>query len=136
MPFLATGPAVGTALMPSGATAPSVKGPSNLGTQSFHGLDPNFVPPYSHEMDLCIEQSLPGKLSLSLGYVGTRGMRLPVFIDSQLVGQKPSGIKTYNVLDANGNMVKQTDGSRLPAHRPPLPGGWKGAKRSFAVGLL
>ena len=124
VPFLATGPSLGTALVPSGGTVPTVKGPTNLGTQSFHGLDPNFVPPYSHELDLSLEQLLPGKLSLSIGYIGTRGMRLPVFIDSQLVGQKPSGIKTYNVLDANGNLVKQmTVPVYLPTDRRYLVAG-------------
>ena len=47
--------------------------------------------PLRTKMNLCVEQSLPGKLSLSVGYVGTRGMRLPVFLDAQLIGQKPSG---------------------------------------------
>ena len=107
VPFLPTGPALSTALIPASGTLPAVKGPSVLGSQSFHGLDPNFVPPYSHEADLSIEQLLPGKISLSMGYIGTRGMRLPVFLDSQLVGVKPSGIKSYNVLDANGNLIKQ-----------------------------
>ena len=118
--------ALSTALIPAGGTAPSILGPSVLGSQSFHGLDPNFVPPYAHEMNLAIEQLLPGKLSLSIGYVGTRGMRLPVFVDSQLIGQKPSGIRSYNVLDANGNMVKQmtvpvylpTDRRYLVASKP------------------
>ena len=107
VPFLPTGPALSSALVPAGGTAPKVLGPSVLGTQSFHGLDPNFVPPYAHEMSLSIEQLLPGRISLSVGYVGTRGMRLPVFVDAQLIGQKPSGIKTYNQVDANGNLVQQ-----------------------------
>jgi hypothetical protein len=133
VPFLATGPSIGTALVPSGGTVPAVKGPSNLGTQSFHGLDPNFVPPYSHEMDLSLEQLLPGKFSLSIGYIGTRGMRLPVFIDSQLVGQKPSGIKTYNVLDANGNLVKQmTVPVYLPTDRRYLNGATQNASTQLA----
>jgi hypothetical protein len=73
---------------------------------SFHGLDPNFVPPYTHEADLSIEQALPGKMSLSVGYVGTRGMRLPVFVDANLIGQTPHGIKTYAVQDANNNVTQ------------------------------
>ena len=107
VPFLPPGPALSTAVVPTGGATPSVKGPTNLGTQSFHGLDPNFVPPYAHEFSLSVEQVLPGKLSLSLGYVGTRGMRLPVFLDAQLIGQKPSGVRTYNVLDASGNLANQ-----------------------------
>ena len=124
VPFLPTGPTLNTALIPSGATAPGVKGPSNLGTQSFHGLDPNFVPPYAHEMDLSLEQLMPGKISLMIGYVGTRGMRLPVFLDSQLIGQTPHGIKTYNVVDGSGNLTKQlTVPVYLPSDRRYLVAG-------------
>jgi len=107
VPFQITGPALSTALYPTGGDAPTVNGPTKLGPQSFHGLDPNFVPPYTHEMELAIEQSLPGKMSLSVGYVGTRGMRLPVFLDANLIGQTPHGQRSYNVLDANNNFVKQ-----------------------------
>ena len=124
VPYLPTGPALSTALIPSGGAVPAIKGPSNLGTQSFHGLDPNFVPPYSHEMDLSLEQLMPGKLSLSIGYVGTRGMRLPVFLDAQLVGVTPHGIKTYNVLDGSGNLLKQmTVPVYLPGDRRYLVAG-------------
>jgi hypothetical protein len=124
VPFLPTGPSLSTALVPTGASEPSVKGPSNLGTQSFHGLDPNFVPPYSHEMDLSLEQLMPGKLSLSIGYVGTRGMRLPVFLDAQLVGQTPHGEKSYNILNSSGSLVKQlTVPVYLPTDRRYLVSG-------------
>jgi len=107
VPFPVTGPSLSTSLHPVGGTAPAVNGPKNLGSQSFHGLDPNFVPPLAHEFDLSVEQSLPGKMSLSVGYVGTRALRLPVFIDSNLVGQTPHGQRTYNVIDASGNVTKQ-----------------------------
>ena len=42
-----------------------------------------------------------------MGYVGTRALRLPVFLDANLVGQTPHGVRTYNVIDANNNIVKQ-----------------------------
>ena len=103
VPFQPTGPSLSGALYPTGGTAPTVAGPSVTGPQSFHGLDPNFVPPYTHEMDLSLEQALPGRMSLTLGYVGTRGMRLPVFLDSNLVGQTKHGIRTYNVLSGVNN---------------------------------
>jgi hypothetical protein len=90
-----------------GAATPGINGPSVLGSQSFHGLDPNFVPPFSHEFEVSLEQALPGRSSLTLGYVGTRGMRLPVFLDAQLIGQTPHGIKSYNVTDVNGNLINQ-----------------------------
>ncbi len=124
VPFLPPGPALSTALVPTGGAVPAIKGPSNLGTQSFHGLDPNFVPPYSHEMDLSVEQLLPGSISLQIGYVGTRGMRLPVFLDAQLIGQTPHGIKTYNVVDSNANQVEQlTVPVYLPTDRRYLVSG-------------
>src|SRR5258708_35222852 len=107
IPFQAPGPPLSSALYPSGGTAPAVNGPPTLGAQSFHGLDPNFVPPYAHEANLAVEQALPGKMSLSVGYVATRGMRLPVFVDANLVGQTPHGLRTYNVLNSNNALVSQ-----------------------------
>jgi len=107
VPFPVTGPSLAGSLIPTGGTAPSVNGPAVAGAQSFHGLDPNFVPPYAHEADLSVEQALPGKMSMSVGYVGTRGMRLPVFVDANLLGQTPHGLRTYNVQDINNNVIKQ-----------------------------
>ncbi len=52
-------------------------------------------------------RALPGKMSLSVGYVGTRGMRLPVFVDANLLGQTPHGLRTYNVQDINNNVTQQ-----------------------------
>ena len=107
VPFPVTGPPLSGALYPTGGTAPAVNGPTVQGPQSFHGLDPNFVPPLAHEASLSVEQALPGKLSLQVGYVGTRGLRLPVFLDSNLVGRTPHGAKTYNVLNASGSLINQ-----------------------------
>jgi hypothetical protein len=107
VPFPVTGPPLSGALVPVGGNAPTVNGPAKLGPQSFHGLDPNFVPPLAHEMNLGIEQALPGRLSFSVGYVGTRALRLPVFLDANLVGQTPHGVRTYNVIDANNNILSQ-----------------------------
>jgi hypothetical protein len=107
VPFPVTGPPLSGALIPSGGTAPAVNGPAILGSQSFHGLDPNFVPPLAHEMNLAVEQALPGKMSLSVGYVGTRALRLPIFLDSNLIGQTPHGLATYNVQDASNNVLHQ-----------------------------
>jgi hypothetical protein len=103
VPFLPPGPALSSAVIPTGANQPTVSGSGALGSQSFHGLDPNFVPPYAHEAELGVEQQLPGRIALSVGYVGTRGMRLPIFVDANLVGQTPHGLRTYNVLDATAN---------------------------------
>jgi len=116
VPFLPTGPALSSALHPTGGATPTVAGPTVLGPQSFHGLDPNFVPPYTHEMDLSLEQALPGRMSLTLGYVGTRGMRLPVFLDSNLVGQTKHGVRTYNVLSGTNNSGTVTRQLTVPVY--------------------
>jgi hypothetical protein len=102
VPFQPTGPALSGSLIPSGATAPAIAGAGNLGTQSFHGLDPNFVPPLAHEAELGIEQALPGKISLGVGYVGSRSLRLPVFLDANLIGQTPHGTASYSVVNTAG----------------------------------
>jgi hypothetical protein len=106
VPFPITGPSLSSALHPTGGAIPIVSGPTTAGPQSFHGLSPNFVPPLAHEFDLSVEQMLPGKMSLSIGYVGTRALRLPVFVDANLVGQTPHGIRTYDVLNSANAVSK------------------------------
>lgn len=115
LPFTPTGPALSSSVYPSGGAAPGVTALTVAPSYSFHGLDPNFVPPYAHEMNLSVEQALPGKISLQVGYLGTRGMRLPVFLDANLVGQKPSGQASYLVQNGS-NTVTQT--ITVPVYRP------------------
>jgi len=115
VPAQPPGPPLSQAQVPSGGTGPAVTPLNVTPSYSFHGLDPNFVPPYAHEWDLSVEQSLPGKISLQLGYVGTRGMRLPVFVDANLVGVKPSGEASYAVQDASNNVTKVIT---APVYRP------------------
>jgi len=107
VPFTPPGPPLSSAAIPTGANKPIVTNSSGRGSVSFHGLDPNFVPPLAHEAELGVEQALPGKMSLSVGYVGTRGLRLPIFVDANLRGQTPHGSATYNLLDASGKLVRQ-----------------------------
>ena len=107
IPFIPTGPALSSSLYPTGGTAPAVAGIGKVGVQSFHGLDPNFVPPLAHEAEFTVEQALPGKMSMSVGYVGSRSLRLPVFLDANLIGQTPHGSRSYNILDGSNNLVKQ-----------------------------
>ncbi len=102
VPFLPPGPPLSGALYPTGGAAPTVTGVNASASASFHGLSPDFVPPLTHEFDLAMEQALPGKMSLSIGYVGSRALRLPVFLDANLVGQKPSGQRAFNITYPNG----------------------------------
>ena len=108
VPFLPDGPALSNALYPTGGAAPTVTNVSGRASISFHGLSPNFVPPLSQEFDLGVEQSLPGKMTLSLGYVGSRATHLPVFLDANLVGQTPHGQRSFNVTDKQGNAKQIT----------------------------
>ena len=102
VPFLPPGPPLSAALYPQGGTAPTVTGVTSKSSASFHGLSPNFVPPITHEFDLALEQAVPGKMSLTIGYVGTRALRLPVFLDANLVGQTPHGVRSFNVKYPDG----------------------------------
>ncbi len=102
VPFLPPGPPLSSALYPSGGAAPTVTGVNASATTSFHGLSPDFVPPLTHEFNLGVEQELPGKMSLAVGYVGSRALRLPVFLDANLVGQTPHGIRSFNITNPNG----------------------------------
>jgi hypothetical protein len=102
VPFPVPGPSLTGALFPAGGSAPTITGISSTASTSFHGLSPAFVPPLVHEFDLAVEQALPGKMSLSIGYVGSRGLRLPVFMDANLVGKTPSGQRSFDITYPNG----------------------------------
>ena len=115
IPFTPPGQSLANAVFPTGGAAPGVTPLNVTPSYSFHGLSPNFVPPFAHEMNLSLEQALPGKISLQVGYVGTRGMRLPVFLDANLVGQTPSGTGSYLVQNGNNALIKTIT---VPVYRP------------------
>ncbi len=64
-------------------------------------MDPNFTNPYTHSWDLAVEQQLTPTTTLTLSYVGTRGMRLPYSMD---VNQPAwtGATKTYDVVNTAG----------------------------------
>jgi Carboxypeptidase regulatory-like domain/TonB dependent receptor len=102
VPFTPAGPSLSGSLYPAGGAPPTVTNVSGKASISFHGLSPDFVPPLTHEWDFSIEQALPGKMSLSVGYVGSHALRLPVFLDANLVGQTPHGTRAFNITYPNG----------------------------------
>jgi hypothetical protein len=53
-------------------------------TLNIRGAASNFLNPFTHSYDLAVEQQLPLHSTLSIGYVGTRGMRLPIFVDTNV----------------------------------------------------
>ncbi len=101
--FTPPGPAP-TAPFP-GALTPTVTPFSlPLSTQLIRGMTKDFVNPLVHEGDVTIEEQLPGNMSVSAGWLFSRGLRLPVFVDTNL--GPPIGTKTYAVLQPNSTLAQ------------------------------
>ena len=73
-------------------------------TQLTHGLVTDFVNPMVHEGDVTFERQLPGNTSLTVAYVFSRGMHLPMFVDTNL--QPSTTSHSYDVVDTSGNTVQ------------------------------
>ncbi|MGD1098320.1 MAG: hypothetical protein ABSB35_40850 [Bryobacteraceae bacterium] len=73
------------------------------GTQLAHGATQDFVNPLVREGELTIEQQLPGNMSVSVGYLMSRGLHLPVFVDGNL--GPTTTTHTYKVLNASGAVI-------------------------------
>ncbi len=84
----------------AGAVTPTVQGGAAQQKLAFRGQDPNFTNPYTHSFDLGVEQQLPFHMVLGISYVGTRGMRLPYFIDANL--PRTTLTRTYSVQNTVG----------------------------------
>ncbi len=100
--FTPPGPALTSPF--TGAVTPQVVNTgAALTPLSLRGLDPNFANPYSHSFDISVQQELPYQSALTLGYVGNRAQRLPIFVDVNL---KPATTtKTYDVVDGTGKTL-------------------------------
>ncbi len=72
-------------------------------TQLVHGVTPDFVNPLVHEGEVTIERKLPGNISVSLGYLVSRALHLPVFVDGNVA--PATGTHTYDILNAAGAVV-------------------------------
>lgn len=85
----------------AGAATPQVVNTgASLAALAFRGLDPHFTNPYSHSFDVTVEEQLPGQMTVSLGWVGNRAMRLPVFFDTNLA--PATATKTYDITSSTG----------------------------------
>ena len=85
----------------TGAATPVAIGIPGAQPLAPHGMDPHFTSPYTHSMDFAVEQSLPWRSTISIGYVGTRGLRLPYAIDVNQL-QYAGVTRTYDVVNAAG----------------------------------
>jgi hypothetical protein len=100
--FTPPGPALAAPF--SGALTPQVvNSGATLTPLAFRGLDPNFKNPYSHSFDIAVEQELPFHSAVTVGYVGNRAMRLPIFVDVNLLPATQT--KTYDVVDGSRNTL-------------------------------
>jgi hypothetical protein len=63
-------------------------------------LDPHFVNPLVHQFDLAYERELPGNMSFTVSYIGSRGNRLPTFLDANL--PPPDTTASYQFTDFSG----------------------------------
>ncbi len=70
------------------------------GTQLAHGLTADFVNPLVHEGEITIEHELPGNQSISAGWLFSRGLHLPVFVDGNVA--PANATHTYDVLNSSG----------------------------------
>lgn len=68
------------------------------GTQTTRGQSPDWVNPLVHEGELIVERQLPGNMSISGGYVVSRALRLPIFVDSNIAGSTTT--RSYDVLNS------------------------------------
>jgi hypothetical protein len=73
---------------------------------ALRGISPDFTNPYTHSMDLSVEQQLPLRSTFTISYVGTRGMRLPVFVDSNVDPTSAVTSKPYIFIPGNGAPVQ------------------------------
>ena len=85
---------------------------------TIRGIDPSYSNPYSHSWDLTVEQQLPLHSSLTIGYVGNRGMRLPVYVDTNIDPASATTGHTYTYNDPKtgafiGNFAQTIYTSRL-----------------------
>jgi hypothetical protein len=89
-------------------------------TQLTHGLVPDFVNPLVHEGELTLETQLPGHQSISAGYLTSRGLHLPVFVDANIAPATTT--HTYNVLNAAGGVVQSITEPFYTARLNPTTG--------------
>jgi len=73
------------------------------GTQTTRAQDPSWVSPLVHEGEVTLERVLPGNMSISAGYVLSRALHLPVFVDSNIAPATTT--RSYDVLNSAAGTV-------------------------------
>ena len=70
------------------------------GTQTTRGQSPDWVNPLVHEGEVTVERQLPGNMSVSAGYIFSRALRLPIFVDTNIASSTTT--RSYDVLNSAG----------------------------------
>jgi outer membrane receptor protein involved in Fe transport len=85
----------------AGALTPQVTPftpPSNTATT--RGQVPDWVNPLIHEGEVAVERALPGQMTVSATYMVSRGLHLPIFIDSNLAPSTTT--RSYDLTNTAG----------------------------------
>ncbi|HVW87491.1 MAG TPA: TonB-dependent receptor, partial [Bryobacteraceae bacterium] len=85
----------------TGALTPQVvpfKPGSNTATT--RGQSPDWLNPRVHEGEVTVEHRLRGNIAVSAGYVVSRGLRLPIFVDANLAPSTTT--RSYDVTNRSG----------------------------------
>jgi hypothetical protein len=69
-------------------------------TATTRGQSPDWVNPLVHEGEFTVEHQLPSSMSVSAAYVFSRGLHLPMFLDSNLA--PTTATKSYDVTNSTG----------------------------------
>ena len=92
-------------------------------TQTSRGQSPDWVNPLVHEGEFVVEHQLPGGISASVSYIFSRGLRLPMFIDTNIAPSTTT--RTYTVIGPTGTSSTITEPfytSRIDPTGPVLTG--------------
>ncbi len=86
----------------TGAPTPAVNPGLPSAAIGVRGANAGFLNPFTHSYDLSVEQQLPFRATLTVGYVGTRGMRLPIYVDTNV---NPASVtnRSYLLTQPSGN---------------------------------
>jgi hypothetical protein len=104
------GPAPTNDITGAPVTIPGSINPALAAGITIRGTNPYYSNPYSHSWDLTVEQQLPLHSTLTLGYVGNRGMRLPVYIDTNVDPASETFNHTYRYTNPqNGQTTNYTE---------------------------
>ena len=84
-------------------------------------LAPNLPLPYSEDWDLNVQRSLGSDLLLEVGYVGTKGTKLPRFVEGNPAGYIPGFDSSGNPISTSGNADQRRlfSGCTLAPTSPP-----------------